>query len=89
MDFPSGHPAHSGEFPSWDAALALVNHDLDALLPGRGPLRLWEVWPVCDEHWLGMHAREGEEARRAVWWWSCAVRRRGVAGSSAGSPGPA
>ncbi|MEX3105590.1 MULTISPECIES: hypothetical protein [unclassified Streptomyces] len=119
MDLPSDRPAHSGEFPSWDAALALVNHDLDALLPGRGPLRLWvmppwdeevgvpvyvvlpdgtwhgnqlppgagvaevadaaqesvverlwEVWPVCDEHRLGMHAREEEEAGRAVWWCS-------------------
>lgn len=115
MDFPSGRPAQPGEHPSWDAALALVNRDLDALLPGRGPLRLWvmppwdeemgvpvyvalpdgtwhgnqlppragvvdiadaaqetvverlwEVWPVCDEHQLGLHARE-EEAR-AVWW---------------------
>jgi len=99
----------------WDAALALVNHDLEALLPGRGPLRLWgvpswdeeegegvyavmpdgtwhgnqlavdggvldvvdaaqetvverlwQVWPVCGTHRLGMHGRE--EEGRDVWW---------------------
>ena len=115
MDFPSGRPAEPGAFPSWDAALVLVNRDLDAQLPGRGPLRLWvmpswdeevgepvyvvlpdgtwhgnplpggagvvdvadaaqesvverlwEVWPVCDEHRLGMHARQADG--RAVWW---------------------
>jgi len=116
MNSPSGRPIPPGEYPAWDAALALVNHDLDALLPGRGPLRLWgtpswdeegggewvyvvmpdgtwhgnqlpeeagvlevadaaqetvvevlwEVWPVCEAHQLGMHGRE--EGGRDVWW---------------------
>ncbi|MGW6520829.1 MULTISPECIES: hypothetical protein [unclassified Streptomyces] len=115
-----------GEYPVWDEALALVNHDLSALLPDRGPLRLvalpawpeesaddehasehvyvalpdgrwhgndlppdagagpatalaavaeaaqdtvleclWQVWPVCAEHRLGMHP--GQEDGQAVW----------------------
>ncbi|TKT10819.1 hypothetical protein E4U92_06485 [Streptomyces galbus] len=28
--------------------------------------RLWQAWPVCSEHNLGMHLREADE--RAVWW---------------------
>ncbi|WP_416967831.1 hypothetical protein [Streptomyces sp. 4F14] len=59
MDLSSGRPAQPDEHPTWDAALALVNRDLDTLL------RLW-VMPPCDEHRLGMHAREA--AGRAVWW---------------------
>ncbi|MEU3614881.1 hypothetical protein ABZ725_21530 [Streptomyces sp. NPDC006872] len=120
-------PVEPGEYPVWDEALTLVNHDLAALLPDHGPLRLvarptwpeesaddeqaaehvyvampngswhgnelppersagpgaalaavafaaqdtvleylWQVWPVCPEHRLGMHP--GEEHGRAVWW---------------------
>ncbi|MHC5902326.1 hypothetical protein ACVNF4_00145 [Streptomyces sp. S6] len=115
MSSSSGRPIPPGEHPEWDAALELVNRDLEALLPGRGPLRLWgmpswdeeesewvyvvmpdgtwqgnqlernagvlevadaaqetvverlwEVWPVCDTHRLGMHPRD--EEGRDVWW---------------------
>ncbi|WP_454319317.1 hypothetical protein [Streptomyces phaeoluteigriseus] len=122
-DAPRPRPVRPGEFPLWDEALALVNRDLDALLPGRGPLVLlappsfgeedpehshvyvalpdgrwhgndlwsgsasdpavalaevaeaaqdtvmeclWQVWPVCAEHRLGMHARQ--EDGRPAWW---------------------
>ncbi|MFJ4691386.1 hypothetical protein [Streptomyces sp. NPDC088766] len=122
----SPRPVRPGEYPLWEEALSLVGRDLDALLPGRGPLRLlalpswdeeeaedgpghehvyvalpdgrwhgdhlwhgsasdpdtalaevaeaaqetvleclWQVWPVCGEHGLGMHA--GQEDGRAVW----------------------
>ncbi|MFF3204466.1 hypothetical protein [Streptomyces sp. NPDC002962] len=124
---PRPRTVEPGEYPVWDEALALVDHDLSALLPGRGPLRLvalpawpqesaddehasehvyvalpdgrwhdndlppdagegppgsalaavaeaaqdtvleclWQVWPVCAEHRLGMHP--GQEGGRAVW----------------------
>ncbi|MER5195260.1 hypothetical protein ACWD3J_13300 [Streptomyces sp. NPDC002755] len=123
---PSARMVEPGEYPVWDEALALVNHDLSALLPDRGPLRLvalpawpeessddeiaaehvyvalpdgrwhgndlspeagtgpgiasaavaeaaqdtvleclWQVWPVCTEHRLGMHP--GQENGLAVW----------------------
>lgn len=123
--FPGPRPreVRPGEHPAWDEALALVNRDLAALLPGRGPLRLlavpsdadveweppehvyvalpdgrwhgnhldhasqtdpadalasvadaaqdtvleclWQVWPVCAEHRLGMHP--GRDDDRVVW----------------------
>ncbi|WP_264929571.1 hypothetical protein [Streptomyces sp. A012304] len=133
MDDPYGIPrpreVRPGEYPVWDEALALVNRDLAALLPERGPLRLlalppweqeesarehvyvalpdgrwhgsdlwhgsqtdppaalgavaeaaqdtvmeclWQVWPVCAEHGVGMHVREEED--RPVWW--CSGGRR-------------
>ena len=124
-DSPRPRPVQSGEFPLWEEALALVNRDLDALLPDRGPLGLlalppwdededeaerelvyvalpdgrwhgnnlrhgsasdpaaalaavaeaaqdtvmeclWQVWPVCAEHRIGMHA--GQEDSRPAWW---------------------
>ncbi|MFI7499749.1 hypothetical protein ACIBVL_14865 [Streptomyces sp. NPDC049687] len=130
FDAPRPREVRPGEYPVWDEALALVNRDLTAQLPGRGPLRLmalppwpeeleelsdgeqasehvyvtmpdgrwhgddlgrepdgttsgvltavaeaaqdtvleclWQVWPVCDEHRLGMHAAVAEG--RPVWW---------------------
>ncbi|MFI6038914.1 hypothetical protein ACIBBD_33230 [Streptomyces sp. NPDC051315] len=120
---PGPREVRPGEHPLWDEALALVNRDLAALLPDRGPLRLlalppwepedsgrgpvyvalpdgrwhgndlghdseatpaaalaavaeaaqdtvmeclWQVWPVCAEHRVGMHPRE--EDGRPVWW---------------------
>lgn len=127
MDDPFGmqrpREVRPGEYPVWDEALALVNRDLAALLPDRGPLRLlalppwdqeeserehvyvalpdgrwhgndlwhgseatlaaaldavaeaaqdtvmeclWQVWPVCAEHRVGMHPRK--EDGRPVWW---------------------
>ncbi|WP_405968045.1 hypothetical protein OG613_34465 [Streptomyces sp. NBC_00015] len=119
---PRPRTVATGEYPVWDEALTLVNHDLRALLPDRGPLRLlalpawpqesaedehvyvalpdgrwhgndlppdagagpgtalaavaeaaqdtvleclWQVWPVCAEHRLGMHP--GQEDGQAVW----------------------
>ncbi|WP_314224410.1 hypothetical protein [Streptomyces zaehneri] len=120
-----------GEYPVWEEALALVNHDLSTLLPDRGPLCLvalpawpkesadeehasehvyvalpdgrwhgndlpphagagpgpalaavaeaaqdtvleclWQVWPVCAEHRLGMHP--GQQDGQVVW--RCAGR---------------
>ncbi|MFE0450464.1 hypothetical protein ACFW2D_04100 [Streptomyces sp. NPDC058914] len=129
FDAPRPREVRPGEYPVWDEALALVNRDLAALLPDRGPLRLlalppwgqedaerehvyvalpdgrwhgndlrhgseetlgaaldavaeaaqdtvlaclWQVWPVCAEHRVGMHART--EDGRPVWW--CAGGRR-------------
>ncbi|MEU2280747.1 hypothetical protein ABZ614_02045 [Streptomyces sp. NPDC013178] len=120
---PPPREVQAGEYPLWDEALALVNRDLAALLPDRGPLRLlalppdeqdeserervyvalpdgrwhgsdlchgseatitgalaavaeaaqdtvmeclWQVWPVCAEHRVGMHPRR--EDGRPVWW---------------------
>ncbi|MFD5264696.1 hypothetical protein [Streptomyces sp. NPDC058335] len=122
-DIPRPRPVRPGEFPLWEEALTLVNRDLDALLPDRGPLVLlalppwdeddserehvyvalpdgrwhgndlwhgsesdpdaalaavaeaaqdtvmeclWQVWPVCAEHRIGMHARQ--EDGHPVWW---------------------
>ncbi|MGW2775675.1 hypothetical protein ACWC4C_24675 [Streptomyces olivaceoviridis] len=107
----------AGEHPLWDEALATVNRDLAATLPGQRPLCLiaypadahedeqvyvaladgnahgnslqpsgsapwalwtvaeaaqdtitgclWQAWPVCTLHGLGMHLRE--ESGRPVW----------------------
>ncbi|GAB7105233.1 hypothetical protein JCM4814A_35470 [Streptomyces phaeofaciens JCM 4814] len=130
--FPPDRPreVRPGEYPAWDAALALVNRDLATLLPEHGPLRLlalphrpteptdagqppeqvyvalpdgrwhgddlhehpdstpdgtpagalvdvaeaaqetvleclWQVWPVCPDHRLGMHP--GLDDGRPVW----------------------
>ncbi|MFE0727368.1 hypothetical protein ACFW2X_03770 [Streptomyces antibioticus] len=126
---PGPREVRPGEHPAWDEALALVNRDLAALLPNRGPLRLlalpsdadvewepaehvyvalpdgrwhgnhlddasradpadalasvadaaqdtvleclWQVWPVCAEHGLGM--RPGQDDDRVVW--ACAGGR--------------
>ncbi|MFH8798686.1 hypothetical protein ACH4F6_03655 [Streptomyces sp. NPDC017936] len=130
FDAPRPREVQPGEYPVWDEALALVNRDLAALLPDRGPLRLlalppwdprdecgdeqvyvalpdgrwhgndlrqdsgtalaaalaavaeaaqdtvmeclWQVWPVCAEHRVGMHVRSGEgeqgEDGHPVWW---------------------
>ncbi|MDR6977827.1 hypothetical protein J2X68_004551 [Streptomyces sp. 3330] len=125
FDTPRARTVEPGEYPAWDEALALVNHDLNALLPDQGPMCLlalpawpeesaddeqatehvyvalpdgrwhgndlppdtqapgaaiadvaeaaqetvlgclWQVWPVCAEHRLGMHA--GWEDGHAVW----------------------
>ncbi|WP_225801033.1 hypothetical protein [Streptomyces sp. NK15101] len=47
-----------GEYPFWDAALALVNRDLAATLPGRGPLRPVGLPPY--------HGDESEDVRIAL-----------------------
>ncbi|WP_053707093.1 hypothetical protein [Streptomyces sp. NRRL B-3648] len=144
---PESRPAEPGQWPKLEAALAEVNRDLTATLPGQGPLilmatpswqplppngtdrdqiyvampdgrwhgnpvnvcdldegdppepddtptvltvvaeaaqttiteLLWQVWPVCREHKIGMHPRpagtaedwyEGETdaAGPPVWW---------------------
>ncbi|MEU8591131.1 hypothetical protein AB0C59_29610 [Streptomyces sp. NPDC048664] len=122
-----------GEFPLWDAALALLNGDLLATLPGQEPLRLvalpsfggdedgaeyvhvamsdgtwhgnalppdsaadraravdavadaaqetvserlWQAWPLCTAHGLGLHPRE--VAGRLSWW--CAGPREDADG---------
>ncbi|MEU9309146.1 hypothetical protein [Streptomyces sp. NPDC048256] len=126
FDTPRPRTVAPGEYPVWDEALALINHDLSVLLPDSGPLRLvalaawpeesaddehasehvyvalpdgrwhgndlppdagagpgtalaavaeaaqdtvleclWQVWPVCAEHRLGMHP--GQEDGQAVW----------------------
>ncbi|WP_406006083.1 hypothetical protein OG440_07725 [Streptomyces sp. NBC_00637] len=127
FETPGVRMVEPGEYPVWDEALILVNHDLSALLPDPGPLRLmaqpvwpeesdddeqatehvyvalpdgrwhgndlpstaavgpagttladvaeaaqetvlgclWQVWPVCTEHRLGMHA--ALEDGQAVW----------------------
>ncbi|WP_085209160.1 hypothetical protein [Streptomyces sp. Amel2xC10] len=127
---PRARAVRPGEHPAWDEALALVNRDLAALLPGRGPLRLlalpsdadaewepaervyvalpdgrrhgdhldhasrtdpadalasvadaaqdtvlgclWQVWPVCAEHRLGMHPGRDDDDRVM---WECAGGR--------------
>ncbi|WP_234437042.1 hypothetical protein [Streptomyces maremycinicus] len=138
FDTPHARTVEPGEYPVWGEALALVDHDLVAHLPDRGPLRLvampawpeegaddeqvtehvyvalpdgrwhgndlppegravpafaladvaeaaqetvlgclWQVWPVCPEHRLGMHA--GVEDGQAVW--------RCAGGGDEGGPG--
>ncbi|MFF0595406.1 hypothetical protein [Streptomyces antibioticus] len=46
---PGPREVRPGEHPAWDEALALVNRDLAALLPGRGPLRLLAVPSDADD----------------------------------------
>ncbi|WP_189300932.1 hypothetical protein [Streptomyces cinerochromogenes] len=114
---PEPYLVPAGAHPLWEEALAVVNRDLAASLPGQRPLRLlaypaeggepaqvyvalangdahgtsleparsaaealpavaeaaqdtvmeclWQVWPVCTLHGLGMHV--AEEAGRPVW----------------------
>ncbi|MGW4564861.1 hypothetical protein ACWEN3_21405 [Streptomyces sp. NPDC004561] len=123
IPFPFARPERRfvapGEHPLWDEALAVVNRDLAATLPGQRPLCLiawpaweegepepvhvaladgdshgncleptastdeallavadaaqetvseclWQAWPLCTVHGLGMHVRE--EAGRPSWW---------------------
>jgi len=39
--------------------------------------RLWQAWPLCPEHGLGMHPREDAEERLS--WWCAGGSRRGPA----------
>ncbi|MFF5496107.1 hypothetical protein [Streptomyces aquilus] len=39
---------------------------------------LWQAWPLCPEHGLGMHPREGAE-KRLSWWCAGGGARRGPA----------
>ncbi|MEW2301369.1 hypothetical protein AB0958_15540 [Streptomyces sp. NPDC006655] len=144
---PEPRPVEPGEWPKLEAALAVVNRDVTATLPGQDPLvlmvdpwetdrgrvhvampdgrwqgnqvnaydpeegdplepddeatvllvvadaaqetlveLLWQVWPVCGEHKLGMHPRPAgtgadwypgatDAAGPPVWW--CRGRRNG------------
>ncbi|MFD5766995.1 hypothetical protein ACFWIN_14385 [Streptomyces sp. NPDC127049] len=46
-DPPEARPVSRGEYPLWDAALAVLNEDLAATLPEQGPLRLLAE-PPCE-----------------------------------------
>ena len=58
--------ASGGIFPASGAdpltALVAVADDAQEALMEA----LWEAWPVCPAHRLGVHARDHEQ--RAVWW---------------------
>ncbi|MBK3633437.1 hypothetical protein JHN52_10840 [Streptomyces sp. MBT97] len=121
FDGPGLRRVSVGEYPLWDAALALLNRDLAVTLPEQGPLQLvaqpsyeagepecvyvalasgewhgghlypkaaddpahalaivadaaqdtvseclWQAWPLCVEHKLGLHAREADG--QLAWW---------------------
>ncbi|MCX5195156.1 hypothetical protein OOK31_14810 [Streptomyces sp. NBC_00249] len=133
FDPPEPRRVLPGEYPVWEAALALLNRDLAVTLPGQEPLRLlavppcdedtdeagtesvhvalangewhgnslypnaaddpdralaavadaaqetvterlWQAWPLCAEHDLGMHPREADG--QLVWWCAGAPARR-------------
>ncbi|MFF7776387.1 hypothetical protein ACFZCG_18410 [Streptomyces tanashiensis] len=40
--------------------------------------RLWQAWPLCGEHRLGMHPRKEEDGRLS-WWCAGAAARREAA----------
>ena len=58
FDTPRPRAVRPGEYPVWDEALALVDRDLAALLPDRGPLRLMALPPWPEELSDDEHAPE-------------------------------
>lgn len=129
LGLPEPRPVPPGQYPAWDRALALLNRDLAATLPGVEPLRLfalpaddpnepeyvfvalsngewhgsqldpdsratpaaalaavadaaqetvmellWQAWPLCPEHGLGMHPET--DAEDQVSWWCAGARSR-------------